>query len=427
MSKEERKIRRKRKKRIRLGILIAIIACVLFAFFPSFYSSNSGTHLIEKERIEKTIESKTIVVKKESIYESKGEGNLKFHYEEGEKIGKGEKLVTHNSNSSNYDYNTQIEEVDKKIAKLKDDNKSNILFSDDIKKLQNEIDVLTKKISSKVKDDETEGLDDLREKLEEKIGKKNKMTQNEGFLAQRIEELEEKKNRLTKDMNNNNNTYYSKEPGIISYEFDNLEEVYSYKNVLTMEPKDINLDKQTPFNTKELTKIEFGQPVVKVINNFNWYILAKLPIEKANSLNKGDNIRVRVKEDGQDLKGNIINLKSDKKNTLVLIEFDSFLHKYYKERFLEVDLILKTYEGLKIPSKAIVEKDGLKGVYTKNVDTVIKFKPIKILYENEDFSIVDQGERGNIYIGEDKERYSTVTSYDEVIIDGNLINKYIEK
>lgn len=427
MSKEERLIRRRRKKNIRLGITIGIVLFILFTFLPRLYSNNSDTYLANKKEIEKSIESKGVVVKEEKIYSSKGDGKLKFYYEEGEKVGKGQNLVSQTNGSLTTNYQSQIEELDKKISKLKEENKATNLFSGDLEKIQKDIDTLSKEISEKVKNNDTEGLNELKEKLNEKLDKKNEITQKSGFVGESISELEEKKDTLLENIKKNKNAYYSEESGIVSYLFDGYEDLYSYEKVLNMGPKDISFEEKSTINTEKLSSIEFGQPVLKVINNFKWYILADLPVGEAKDLNEGDNIIVRIKKDNTELMGKVNNIKSDKKDALILIELDSYLHKYYKDRFLEVDIVLERYDGLKIPSKAIVEKDGLQGVYTKNVDTIIKFKPVNILYEDEDFVIVDEGNRGTIYLGEDKESYTTVTSYDEVIINGNLIDKYMDE
>lgn len=427
MSKKEREIKRRQKKRIRLGIIVIILIYVLFASIPSFYSGNSDTYLIKKEEIEKSIESKVVIIKNEDVYYSKGEGDLTFYYDEGEKVGKGRNLVTHTSGSSNIDYQKEIKEIDEEITQLKEDNKSLTLFNDDITKIQKEIDTLNEEISKRVENDQTEGLNDLEEELNDKKDKKNKITQDSGFAGQTIQKLKEEKEKLLDDSKNNNKAYYSEDNGIVSYQFDHYEELYSYNNVLNMKPESIKFEKKPINNTKESTNIEYGQPIIKVIDDFEWYILANIPIEKAKDLNKGDSIIARVKKDNQEIKGEIINLKSDKKHTLVLIEFNSYLYKYYNERFLEVDIILKKYAGLKIPSDAIVKKDAFKGVYIKNVDSIINFKPVKILYENEKFVIVDTGQRGIIYLGNNEEGHNTVSSYDQVIINGKLIDKYIDK
>ncbi|MBS4534207.1 HlyD family efflux transporter periplasmic adaptor subunit [Clostridium sp. D2Q-14] len=423
MSKKERERRRKRKKKIRLGIAIVITIYLLFAFLPSFYSNNSDTYLIKKEEIEKSIASNVVVIKNESIYHSKGDGELEFHYDEGDKVGKKRNLANHTS-GVNDDYQEEIEKIDKKINQLKEENKSLIIFSDDIDKIDKEIDALNEEISKITDDDEK---DKLEEELKAKIEKKNKMTQDSGFVGKTLQELEKNKEDLLKESENNNKTYYSEDSGIVSYQFDGYEEFYSYNNVLNMKPKDIKLEEKSIKNTRKLDNIEHGQPIMKVIDDFKWYILANVSVEKSKNLNKGDSIRIRVKDDSQEIQGEIVNLKSDKENTLVLIELNSYLYKYYKERFLEVEIILRRYEGLKIPSKAIVKKDGLKGVYTKNIDSIINFKPVKILYQDDEFVIADQGQRGMIQLKKDEEKYNTVESYDEVIINGNLIDKYLDE
>ncbi|MGO1650981.1 HlyD family efflux transporter periplasmic adaptor subunit, partial [Senegalia sp. (in: firmicutes)] len=232
-----------------------------------------------------------------------------------------------------------------------------------------------------------------------------------------INELLEKKEALLKKISENNNSILSEESGIISYQFDDYEKKYSINNMSSLKPKDIEINTPQIKNIKKLSDIDLGDSIIKTIKDFKWFIAINIPIKDSKELNKEDNINIRIKKDNRKLKGKIIEINSDKNNAMILIELDSYLYKYYKDRVLDVDIILKEYDGLKIPSKAVVEKDGSKGVYTKNVDSIIKFKPINIIYEKDDFIIASKDEENRI----------SVQAFDEVIIDGKMIESYIKE
>lgn len=417
MSKKERIMRRRRKKKIKLFLAIIITLYILFMFLPNLYSSKSQTTLIKSESIEKKINSKAIIIKDENIYKSKGEGELQFHHEEAEKIAKDEVLITQINSTDTKEYEDEIKNIEKEIDKLNKENKSNTLFSKDLEKIKQEINNIEQKLKNAEKEKDKDEIEKSKKDLEEKKDKRKTISQQNGFMGYSTNELLEKKDDLLKKMAQSNNAVLSEESGIISYQFDGYEKKYSVDSMTNLKPKDIEIKKPQIKNIKKLSDMVLGDPIVKTVKDFKWFLATNIPLKDAKEINEEDNINIRIKKDNRKLNGKILKINSDKTNALILIELNSYLYKYYKDRVLEVDIILKQYDGLKIPSKAVVEKDGTKGVYTKNVDSIIKFKPIKIIYEKDDFVIALKNE----------ENRTSVESFDEVIIDGKMIKSYIKE
>ncbi len=92
--------------------------------------------------------------------------------------------------------------------------------------------------------------------------------------------------------------------------------------------------------------------------------------------------------------------------------------KIYDERFVNFDIIKYKHNGYKIPTKAIVEKDGIKGVYIKEISGIVKFKPVEIIKEEDKFVYVSSGENNTIVIkgGQDKP-VKTITVFDEILLN----------
>jgi 5-methylcytosine-specific restriction endonuclease McrBC GTP-binding regulatory subunit McrB len=86
-----------------------------------------------------------------------------------------------------------------------------------------------------------------------------------------------------------------------------------------------------------------------------------------------------------------------------------------------LELIIDVHEGIKINSKALIEKDGLKGVYIKDASNIVKFFPVEILGQDKDVSIIYIGN----YVSEDRRRvinisensYDTIKIFDKIIIE----------
>ena len=81
------------------------------------------------------------------------------------------------------------------------------------------------------------------------------------------------------------------------------------------------------------------------------------------------------------------------------------------------ELILASYEGLRIPKNALrVDENGTTGVYCL-VGLTAYFKPVSVLYQGEDFCLVEPGE---ISAATDSQvLLYTLRAEDEVIISAN--------
>lgn len=430
MSKADRIKRRNRKKKIRFVILVALVIYVMLTFLPSLYTSESDTYLAKEDIVELEIESKGIIIKDEDIYTSDSEGDLQYFHDEGDKVSSGEEIVRLSKGSFTEEQRNELKEIDDKINSLKEGNKSKELFNKDLEKIEKEIDNLLEQIQKSVQNNEDEKVKDLKMKLQDKLDKKDSMTLDNGFLGYTIDELQNRKKTILSNINKNMKSYYSQSSGIVSYKFDNLERRYSTHNIDEFELDDFEIIDKKNIDRKTESEVSYGKPIFKIINNFKWNILTKVNNEKIKGLEEGKNIKIKVSDDNQIIYGEIRKITKGKKESLITIELDNFLYKYYKKRYIDVKLVLKTYKGIRIPNESILEnKDGLKGVYVRNIDRIIKFKPIKILYKKNNYTIIDEGNRGLITIETDngEESFKTVSSFDEIIIDGESMKKYMEE
>ena len=108
----------------------------------------------------------------------------------------------------------------------------------------------------------------------------------------------------------------------------------------------------------------------------------------------------------------------------MVINFNSFFHDHYDKRIVDVELVKSRHEGLKVPIKSISEKDGIKGVYIKDISGIIKFRPIEILGKNEEYAIISSGDKNNnINIKGSDEVVKTVKLFDEILLNNGKIKE----
>ena len=144
-------------------------------------------------------------------------------------------------------------------------------------------------------------------------------------------------------------------------------------------------------------------------------------IKDVSSYKEGDSILLTGDEIDGELKGYIKKINREKNKGLILCRFNSDFHNYYDKRYIEVNIIKYKHDSFKIPTKSIVEKDGIKGVYIKDISGIIKFKPIEILKEEAKITFIKSGDKNNkIKVKGSDESIKTVTTFDEILL--NTIN-----
>lgn len=146
--------------------------------------------------------------------------------------------------------------------------------------------------------------------------------------------------------------YTSPEAGVVVYSQDGYEEKTS--DGLTAADFDQKAYKKEELLTKE--QIKKGDPVYKVITSENWTLMVPLTDKLAATLGTRESIKVKFNKDGESQNGalSIVTVDGQK---VAKIELKNGMVRYAADRFLEVELVINTISGLKIPVSSIVKKE----------------------------------------------------------------------
>lgn len=195
--------------------------------------------------------------------------------------------------------------------------------------------------------------------------------------------------------------------------------IVSYDNIDGLE-KDIMLEEITLENIMESTYKEKeikSSNGIKIIKGQNWKIAGKTTLEYVDFFNKkkteGQNINIHI--DGKELSGKVEEVLKEDDSLKVLISGGKNIQDIYNLRNIKFKVNRKSYEGLKIPSSSVYKKGSKQGVFIKDIGGIVKFIPIKIIYKNKDFVIVEDEKDSN------KKVFLRV--YDEVFIKSSLIRE----
>ena len=418
MKDEENKVKvpqkkRKKSKTILIYALLLIMTCyIAYTIYllikqpTDTFTVEEGKLYLEETRIGYIIRDETVV---------KGE-NYKNGMEqiktEGEKVSKDEDIYRYYSNNEE-NLKQKIQELDLQIQEIMESQTD--LFSSDIKNLEAQIDEIVEQLKEITDVQKTQ---EYQKQISELITKKAKiageLSPSGSYLNKLIQERSNYENQL------NSGAEYIKAPksGLLSYRVDGLEEKlttadFGYLSKEYLEGLDLKTGKIVA------TSDECG----KIIDNFNCYITTISDSQEAREAEIGDKVKIRLPSNVEvDAEIEYISNEGEDERLLVL-KFDKQIEELISYRKISFDLIWWSDSGLKVPNKAIVEKDGLNYVVRNRAGYLNKLL-VKIVRRNDKYSIVTSYTTDELkelgYSNSEINSYKKITIYDEILINPDL-------
>lgn len=395
---------------------------------PVFSISNLKTVTVENGVIEEVVSSKAVIIKDEVIYKSETQGAISLLKKEGEKVGKGVQIGKINK-SENSSYSKELDEIEMQIELIKKTSDSKEVFNKDKEKIQSNIEIIIDELQNSIIKENYKDASIYKNTLLESIDKHQLVTGQKSLVSQSLDSLMKKRDNIIKNLEKSEIINYSSKAGIVSYELDGLEEVFSVNKINEYELSDFRIIDSNKIDLLEKKEVKYGEPVFKIIDNFAWYVMTEVDGKDADKLKEGKTIFVRINDNDKKIIARIVKLIKEKDKCLIILKFTDYLHEHYKERYIDLHIIKNTYDGLIVPNKSIIEKEGIKGVYIKDISGIVKFRPVKILTSDGENTIVSEGEGNSrqieINVNGTKLKIGTIQMFDEVFTNGNKLKEGI--
>lgn len=151
---------------------------------------------------------------------------------------------------------------------------------------------------------------------------------------------------------NNQMINFTDRDGLILYSTDGYEGITES----SMTKDDFTQKAKQKMNLRTSERINLGDPIYKIIDSEDWSIYIPLTEKQTVQLAGRDKIRVKFLKDGESQVGNFSILQKDDV-FYCKITFNTGLIRYASNRFLEIELVTNTKNGLKVPLSALVNKD----------------------------------------------------------------------
>lgn len=408
---KQKKHKKKNNQIIKMLLLSLIICVSMYVIYVvvSLVINPTDTCIIEKSVIYAEESTVGYVIRDEVVVENKNKDKaIEEIKKEGEKVAKGNHIFKYyNVNES--EINDEIKELDLKIQEaLK--GKSNLLPSD-VKRIDEQINL---KVTALRNVNNIQEIAEYKKNIENYVVKKAKIAGSLSSAGSYINGLIEKRAKLENSLTKGTEYVDSPESGIVSYRIDDLEEVLKYDDFSNLS---IALLENLDIKTGQIVGRSDKQ--AKIIKNYECYIAVILNSEEAFNVKEGDIVKLRLSND-EEVKATIEHIKKEKNERLIIFKINKGVENLVAYRKISIDVIWWKYEGLRVPSSAILYENGMSYVVVNKNGNISKIL-VKVAKQNDNYCIVEQYKTEELknlgYTVEEINDIKTVKLYDEIIIN----------
>ncbi len=203
-------------------------------------------------------------------------------------------------------------------------------------------------------------------------------------------------------------SFYTSSTGFISYYLDGYETYFAPESFGSLDPDELaELDDIIPKSDKP-SAVEDDVPIYKFIGSDTWYLLIIVPAQDRGKYSPTQKITVEL-SDGVSLPAVITSVINGTRHQLAVASISRYYEKFCEIRTTEATIISSVIEGLVVPTSAVTTDGENVGVYVLGLDGEYSFKPIEILMERDQDTLISDG--------------GSVKLYDEVLKDARNYQK----
>jgi hypothetical protein len=221
-----------------------------------------------------------------------------------------------------------------------------------------------------------------------------------------LKELKSEVHALTREMERDSSIIKVPVSGLVSNMVVRGENLLTVDHIGELTGEDlIRLENQTPYMISAKEDVKAKDPIFKVIEGNEYYVVFSVPVAEKNFFMDNQRIQIRLDSMEVSLSGQVDHLKEeDPQVVLVVVKMDKGMQQTAGYQSLGIRIIKNTHKGFKIPIESL---DSLDEKQNKARIMVLKggvsrFIEVKVVGKNEDFAIVENinegmGNKINVY------------------------------
>ncbi len=406
---------------IALSVSIIVFLYVVFQCIMLLKKPTNSV-LVKNGRLTNFEEVTGYVVREEEIIDTSAfVGKRQIVATDASRVAKNSTIVSYVKDDKN-EIENRIAELDVEIQNIMETQQ--IVYSADVKNIENNI---QKQIYNIINvNDNLYDIMQLKKEITTNLEKKASIVGELSPIGSKLNSLIEERMQNENKLNNSKQDLKSEKAGLISYRVDGYENVFTPASFSKLTKNDLENIK---LGSNQVIPIH--EEKVKIINNFYTYIVVPTKSEESKELKLNDIVKISFDGDLSSYeKATVEYIVDEADERIVVLKTTSEVEMLTQYRKINFDIIWWNYEGLKVPSNAIYDKE-IKDDVTGQIYATIKTVQLEdASYEKEvwvkvekrvdDFAIIENYEDDeliNLGIPEDlvDNRYK-ISMYDEVIL-----------
>lgn len=348
-----------------------------------YFTSRDKTDLAVRGSISDSISCEGQIIKTETLVSAPADGVLQPYFAEGAKSASGAELGAMLSGEADETARKQLLGIKSRIKNL-EAVVSGDGFEDESLTIDSSFNENIKQIVKNSANGKMSKSSNAKDKLiyaaDRQAASKGNADAVLGALRMKQQELESRLGNLITEVR-------APCSGLFSMNIDGMEGKFTPENIKELTPE--NLDEIKKAKSSQKGRAVRGDTVCKIIHNFKWYLAVTLRNDEVGDMKTGDTVNIVFRDaNAETASAKIYSIGEDAGGKRVAVfELNRDIQGILSRRHASVDIVRKTYEGLKVPISALRYEDDKTVVYVDKGGTRV-FKPVEVLYHNDEYMIV---------------------------------------
>ena len=347
----------KRRRRANTKFYLFIGAIAVVAVVVLFFVFNIQTAEVEQGTIPFEAEAAAVVVRDEQVVFAQNYGKANYIVSEGERVeaeapvmevykwGYNEKVM-----NDLIDYQTKIEQY-----------QENVFQSEDLANLQNEITAKAAELRGIINGTAEGDVVTAERELKSLMASKQNYLKENVNPDQQLQDFYTQEEEIQGRVNNWRQQLTAPTAGVVSYYFDGAEDVLNAANIENIKSSDILDILNGTTGSQETQGEETEQPAYRLVNSYKWYLVIRSEEEIPEFTNDRE-ISIAFNDYVErQYQGVVSGTVKEENDNLYVIEISDDIGELLNVRRADTRVFTQ-FTGLKVPEKALKEKDGVTGV-----------------------------------------------------------------
>lgn len=343
------------------------------------------------------IDDYALVIRTETPITVSGQGYFQNVVASQSKVWAGEAVGWFCEGEPDSDVVKQLNVINEKIREASMSESTDKALTNDLFSIDNKILSYTKQISTLAAAGDQKAINKIRSEIDLLIERKNTIKGNgDSGRESVIETLERQKAELERKLGSARRNLAAPVSGIFVSSADGLEKTLTFDSAETLTPSAV-----TEYLGREEYKADeeiYPYPVCKIADNTEWLLAVVCSEEIAAELSEGKRVKVSFPDEGDKTLVCSIDKFSEPEDGKVVMYIlgTNEIYDILTARKMKINIVIDSYEGLRIPASAVKTVDGKDVVLVEKGGGDVETE-VEVLFKDDDFAIVKEGGALKIY------------------------------